>query len=83
MERKIGLFSAPRLFERLFAPRIPVHRIVRVLQQVRTLLVDQTIRMHEFLAFRAAGGDEQQEQWKRQRFDLDSHPRGRASDPPF
>ena len=50
-----------------------------MLQQVGTLLVDQTVRMHEFLAFRAAGGDEQQRQWQRQRFDLDSHPKGRAS----
>ena len=36
--------------------------------------------MHEFLAFRAAGGDEQQKQWKRQRFDLDSH-HGRGGRP--
>ena len=58
MERKIGLFSAARFFERLVAPRIPVHRIVRVLQQVGTLLVDQSVRVHEFLAFRAAGRHE-------------------------
>ena len=33
-----------RLGERLLAPRIPVHGIVRVLQQIRTRLVDETVR---------------------------------------
>ena len=39
MERKIGLFSAARLFERFLAPGIPVHRIMRVLEKIRTLLL--------------------------------------------
>ena len=43
MERKMGLSSRARLFERLLAPRIPVHRIVGVLLQVRALLADQMI----------------------------------------
>ena len=46
MERKIGLFSRARLFERFVAPRVPVHGIVGVLQQVGTLLVDEAIGMH-------------------------------------
>lgn len=30
--------------ERLFAPRKPIHRIVRMLEQVRRLLVNEPIR---------------------------------------
>ena len=38
------LVLQPRASERLVAPRIPVHRVVRVLQEVRTLLGGQSIR---------------------------------------
>ena len=38
------LVFAQRLFERLLAPRIPIHGIVGVLQQVGTLLVAQSIQ---------------------------------------
>ena len=33
-----------RLRKRLFAPRIPIHWIIRMLQQVWTLFIDQFIR---------------------------------------
>ena len=46
MDRKIGFVFARRLFESLFAPRIPIHGIVRVLQQIRTLLVRETVGGH-------------------------------------
>jgi hypothetical protein len=38
-----GLVLAARLFDGLVAPRIPVHRVVRVLQQVRTRLVGEPV----------------------------------------
>ncbi len=41
--QKNRLVLARRLFERLIAPGIPIHRIMGVLQQVRTLLVSQPI----------------------------------------
>ena len=37
------MFLAPRFLERLFAPRIPVDRVVRVLLQVRARLLGETI----------------------------------------
>ena len=40
---KKSAYSRARLLERLLAPRIPVHGIVSVLQQVRTLFVTQSI----------------------------------------
>ncbi len=41
--KKDRLVLRPRLFERLRPPREPIHRIVRVLQQIRTLFVSETI----------------------------------------
>ena len=40
------LVLAPRCRERLVAPRIPVHRIVGVLQQIGTALARQPVRHH-------------------------------------
>src|SRR5262249_59934569 len=34
----------PGLSQRLLAPRVPIDRIVRVLQQIRTRLIDQPVR---------------------------------------
>ncbi len=44
--KKDGLVLAARLIERLGAPGIPVHRVVGVLQQVRTLFVGKPVRAH-------------------------------------
>ncbi len=41
-----GFVFQSGFLKRLLAPRIPIHRIVRVLQQIRTLLFCQTIGMH-------------------------------------
>ena len=43
MLSSIGLFFRLGFLERLLTPGIPIHRIVRVLQQIRTGLVDQAI----------------------------------------
>ena len=43
MERKIGLFSARAFSKRLRPPCEPIHGIVRVLQQIRTLFVSETV----------------------------------------
>src|SRR5580700_6578129 len=42
--QKDGLVFRARLLKRGLAPGIPIHGIVRVLLQVRTLLADQMIR---------------------------------------
>src|ERR1035441_1677855 len=39
------LILQARLFESLFAPGVPIHRVMRVLQQIRTLLLRQTVGM--------------------------------------
>jgi hypothetical protein len=38
-----GLVLAASFFKRLVSPRIPVHRIVGVLEEVRALFVDETV----------------------------------------
>src|SRR5215467_10894925 len=40
-----GFVFALRLFQRLLAPRVPVYRVVRVLQQVRARLIDEPVGM--------------------------------------
>ena len=50
MERKIGLSSAAP-FEGLSAPRIPIHRIVRVLEKIGALLVGKSVGVHGGLHF--------------------------------
>jgi hypothetical protein len=50
------LVFAPRGFKRFRTPCVPVHGIARVLQQVGTLLVRQTIGVHAgWAAFMVAG----------------------------
>ena len=41
--QKNRLLLAPRFFNRVLAPRIPVHRIILVLQQIWTRFVGKTI----------------------------------------
>ena len=52
-----GLVLAPRLLEGLLAPREPVHRIVRVLEQVGRLLLRETVGVLVFLNGNVRGGD--------------------------
>ena len=47
MERKMGL-SSRALFERLVAPRVPVHGIVGVLEQVGAFLVREPVGRHVY-----------------------------------
>jgi len=47
MERKMGLSSARALSNGFGSPGIPIYRIMRVLQQVRTLLLGQAIGLHD------------------------------------
>ena len=47
MDKNTGLSSRAAFSKRLIAPRIPIHGIVRVLQQVRTFLVSETVGGHE------------------------------------
>src|SRR4029078_8211083 len=42
-EDRLGL--AARLLERLVAPRVPVHRVVRVLQKIGAALAGETVHM--------------------------------------
>ena len=46
MERKIGLSSWRAFSNASGAPRIPIHRVVGVLQQIRALFVDQAVGVH-------------------------------------
>ena len=47
--KKDRLVLAPRLLDRLFAPRIPIHRIVLVLQQIRARFLGEAIR-HQMMS---------------------------------
>src|ERR1022692_2723726 len=42
-----GLVLNTRRLESLFTPGIPIHRVVSVLQQIGTLLLSQTVGMHD------------------------------------
>ena len=41
-----GLVLAPRARQRFFAPRIPVHGVVRMLLKIRTRLRGESIPLH-------------------------------------
>ena len=51
MLKKMGLFSWRARCERLLAPRIPIHRIMLVLQQVRRLLAREAIGLRSWMDF--------------------------------
>ena len=53
--KKNRLVLRARLFKGLRSPRVPIDRIMSVLQQVRGLLVHQTIGMHDRCTHRIAG----------------------------
>ena len=45
--KKNRLVLARRRFKRFIAPRIPIHRVVGVLQKIGTLFVRETVRHDE------------------------------------
>ena len=51
MLKKMGLFSRRALAESLLAPRIPVDRVMLVLQQVGRLLAGEAIGMARWIFF--------------------------------
>ncbi len=45
------LIFPPRLFQRLLVPGMPIHRVVRMLQQVGAGLLNQTVRVRGWVRF--------------------------------